>query len=164
MPSLREMSISDNFFSSPVDLDASREASSIDGSGGVLSRQSSGVLERQSSAAAGTWAGVFRPSGWGAEAAAAASAPATLGAGAGALAPLGSTDAATAAATAAAAAAAGNGEEASEVQLKLQRLLHESATYDSCALLRSVRATGLQLRVPRLQPHLFRLQPHVPRL
>ena len=71
---------------------------------------------------------------------------------------------AAAAATAAAAAAAGNGEEASEVQLKLQRLLHESATYDSCALLRSVRATGLQLRVPRLQPHLFRLQPHVPRL
>ena len=159
MPSLREMSISDNFFSSPVDLDASREASSLDGSGGALSRQSSGVLERQSSAAPGTWAGVFRPSGWGAEAAAAAaSAPATLGAGA--LAPLGSTDAAAAAA----AAAAGNGEEAGEVQLKLQRLLHESATYDSCALLRSVRADGLQLRVSRLQPHMFRLQPHVPRL
>ena len=136
MPSLREMSISANFFSSPVDLDASREASSLDGSGGALSRQSSGILERQSSAAPGTWAGVFRPSGWGVEAAAAAaaSAPATLGAGA--LAPLGSADAAAAAA---AAAAAGNGEEAGEVQLKLQRLLHESATYDSCALLRSVR-------------------------
>ena len=67
MPSLRDVSISDNFFSSPVDLDASRAASSLDSSGGALSRRSSGLLERQSSATAGTWAGVFRPSGWGAD-------------------------------------------------------------------------------------------------
>ena len=124
MPSLRDASISDNFFSAPVDLDASRAASSLDGSGGALSRRSSGLLERQSSAAAG----VFRPSGWGADAATpSASAPATLDR-------RGSTDAAAAAA----AAAAGGGEEAGAMRLKLQRLLHESASYDSRALLRSV--------------------------
>ena len=76
------------------------------------------------------------------------------------------------------------------MRLKLQRLLHESASYDSRALLRSVRlyfpyvsttsplhllrsvrAARLQPRVPtmqpdelRLQPHGFRLQPLVPRL